>query len=726
MKKERHIERERVPKKSTVLVFLGFLLVAGVINLPAQPYTIFEMQKFSTQELRSQAFAISSPADIEIYIVGARNRDSDQLYALGWILDSESRELIWSMDEANTRRFEGNRKQRMFEGNISLDEGKYEAYYFAGSPYVLLKSLKFQKNVDDFDDVLGVLSGVIDENFGKSAEEYVKLKKEFRFKISCDDKVFQLLDDKTPRLANQVISITRPRNLSESRKAFKLSSDLDINIYGIGEYSESDDVFIDGAKIIDAKTRQTVWAMERWNTDWAGGALKNRSFQDDISLATGEYILQYWTDDSHTFDDWSGTPPYDPYFWGVTLAAVSARDVDRIKPSDIEQRKHTLVQIIKVVDDADLARVFEVKKDIKVNVYAIGEGKKGYMYDYGWIERADDSEIAWKMREEETGHAGGAYKNRLYDGIIDLAAGDYVLRFKSDGSHSFNSWNEPQPSDPRHYGITLYSYDENFDPGSVEAGELQNLSHKCKSEVTQFHIELPEIPEIHEIYTDIQFEFNTQEMMELRMKYQDKMLELQTLYRDEMAELRENWMEDPDDYDDVREFEEEMKDLQFGLKDEMSELTQEYMDEMADMREEWEEGHGEPNIIVVAPISNRQGVVVDISQVGNDAHITSFFEFDQPSRIRIYALGEGSGGKMYDYGWIVNKQTGSIIWEMTYRKTRHAGGAGKNRMVDDVIMLDKGEYEVHYVTDGSHSYPHWNAGAPSDPQNWGINIQTKN
>ena len=143
MKNERHIERYMHPKSLVIVAVLGILLVAGAINLPAQSNTIFDMQKFSTQELRSQAFSISSPTDIEIYIVGARNRDSDQLYALGWILDSESRELVWSMDEANTRRFEGNRKQRMFEGDISLDKGIYEAYYFAGSPYVLLKSLKF-------------------------------------------------------------------------------------------------------------------------------------------------------------------------------------------------------------------------------------------------------------------------------------------------------------------------------------------------------------------------------------------------------------------------------------------------------------------------------------------------------------------------------------------------------------------------------------------------------
>ena len=59
---------------------------------------------------------------------------------------------------------------------------------------------------------------------------------------------------------------------------------------------------------------------------------------------------------------------------------------------------------------------------------------------------------------------------------------------------------------------------------------------------------------------------------------------------------------------------------------------------------------------------------------------------------------------------------------MDYRDTGHAGGDRKNRIVDKVIHLEKGSYVVHFVTDDSHSYRHWNSSAPFDPEHWGITL----
>jgi hypothetical protein len=55
-----------------------------------------------------------------------------------------------------------------------------------------------------------------------------------------------------------------------------------------------------------------------------------------------------------------------------------------------------------------------------------------------------------------TEHAGGAQKNRLYDGVIRLPAGEYVLRYRTDGSHSPDSWNAEPPFDPAMWGVVLY------------------------------------------------------------------------------------------------------------------------------------------------------------------------------------------------------------------------------------------------------------------------------
>jgi hypothetical protein len=39
---------------------------------------------------------------------------------------------------------------------------------------------------------------------------------------------------------------------------------------------------------------------------------------------------------------------------------------------------------------------------------------------------------------------------------VTLPAGEYVLRYETDDSHSFGSWNAGPPDDPEMSGITLY------------------------------------------------------------------------------------------------------------------------------------------------------------------------------------------------------------------------------------------------------------------------------
>ena len=60
------------------------------------------------------------------------------------------------------------------------------------------------------------------------------------------------------------------------------------------------------------------------------------------------------------------------------------------------------------------------------------------------------------MTYRATEAAGGAAKNRRFDGTITLPAGAYTLRYETDDSHSFGSWNATPPDEPDMYGITLY------------------------------------------------------------------------------------------------------------------------------------------------------------------------------------------------------------------------------------------------------------------------------
>jgi hypothetical protein len=115
--------------------------------------------------------------------------------------------------------------------------------------------------------------------------------------------------------------------------------------------------------------------------------------------------------------------------------------------------------------------------------------------------------------------------------------------------------------------------------------------------------------------------------------------------------------------------------------------------------------------------------VAEAVRVRDSDDVRRRFTLDRETTLRVYALGEATGGDMHDYGWIEDARTGRRVWEMTYRTTEHAGGAAKNRKFDGSIHLPAGEYLLVYRTDGSHAFGEWNADPPDDPEAWGIAVR---
>jgi CubicO group peptidase (beta-lactamase class C family) len=111
--------------------------------------------------------------------------------------------------------------------------------------------------------------------------------------------------------------------------------------------------------------------------------------------------------------------------------------------------------------------------------------------------------------------------------------------------------------------------------------------------------------------------------------------------------------------------------------------------------------------------------IARISEVADDADKTAEFTLTSATSVRVFAQGEGTGGQMYDYGWIEDAATGKAVWEMKAAETAHAGGAEKNRKVDAALSLPAGRYKLHYKSDDSHSFDNWNA-MPPDINFWGI------
>jgi CubicO group peptidase (beta-lactamase class C family) len=116
---------------------------------------------------------------------------------------------------------------------------------------------------------------------------------------------------------------------------------------------------------------------------------------------------------------------------------------------------YLLAKIDSVKDSEDRSISFNLEESSNIDVFSIGEGQGKEMWDYGWIENVTDKKIIWQMNATKTAYAGGAEKNRLIDTTLVLPAGTYLLRYKSDNSHSYDLWNDLPPAYD-FYGIMVY------------------------------------------------------------------------------------------------------------------------------------------------------------------------------------------------------------------------------------------------------------------------------
>jgi hypothetical protein len=117
-------------------------------------------------------------------------------------------------------------------------------------------------------------------------------------------------------------------------------------------------------------------------------------------------------------------------------------------------------------------------------------------------------------------------------------------------------------------------------------------------------------------------------------------------------------------------------------------------------------------------------VFVKLTKVGDSEARSEAFTLKQDTKVRVYALGErdNNARQMADYALILDARTRARVWKMEADATIHAGGASKNRLVDEVITLPKGSYIVQYNTDDSHAHNDWNSDPPYDQEHYGVTL----
>ncbi len=253
---------------------------------------------------------------------------------------------------------------------------------------------------------------------------------------------------------NIILSLTMLGDDESVVEGFTLTRPMEVRVLALGEALNGQ--LYDYGTILDATTRTPVWQMELHDTHHAGGADKNRMVDEVISLDAGSYLVHYVTDGSHSYEDWNAAAPSYPALWGITvLSPHGPVDRDVVRPYDDEDNDAVVARIVGVGDHELHEQWFTLEQDAEVMVYAIGEGGASGMSDYAWIEDAG-GEVVWRMAYSDTDHAGGAQKNRVFDGILRIPAGEYRLVYQTDDSHSFGDWNAAAPEDPYSYGVTIF------------------------------------------------------------------------------------------------------------------------------------------------------------------------------------------------------------------------------------------------------------------------------
>lgn len=403
----------------------------GPLDLAARrqdPRTVVDLTRPGANARLARGFSLAQPADVEVYCIGELSEDGGFDY--GWIVDTRTRKQIWGLDWRNSEPAGGARKNRRGFKAFRLPAGSYAAFYVSDDSHGPDKWNSQPPN----DPLYWGLT--------------VRVRNPQQRGLA---RVFAYQD---PADVNVIVALTRMQNSEHREKGFTLKEAAQVRVYAIGEGSDGE--MFDYGWIVDARTRNKIWAMRFAETQNAGGASKNRVADTVLELPAGSYLVTWVSDGSHSFARWNSTPPTDRDHWGITVSGVGEQfSMAKVAPySEAEASGRTLAQLVKIGDEQHKKQRFTLPQSARVRIVAMGEGRDGKMYDYGWIADSSGRPV-WEMSYRTTDAAGGSTKNRIFQGTVQLAAGEYVAHFVSDDSHSFEDWNDDPPRNPEGWGMVV-------------------------------------------------------------------------------------------------------------------------------------------------------------------------------------------------------------------------------------------------------------------------------
>lgn len=228
---------------------------------------------------------------------------------------------------------------------------------------------------------------------------------------------------------------------------------------------------------------ETRWRQQRRGSKHAGGEDRNRRSTHAALLSPGEYAFRYVSDGSWDCSDFGSRGPTDGV-WGAAIYAIGAADAGMVRvaestpgaptpaaapalaaPASVDEETfegdapwgELLVDLTRAGQRRIVTDAFLLDRPGTVRIIALGELLPGEALDYAEIAPIGVVQPLWSMTRENTRPAGGAAKNRLFDGTLDLPAGEYVVRFMTNAAHDYyNGFDAPPPPAPWRWGIRVW------------------------------------------------------------------------------------------------------------------------------------------------------------------------------------------------------------------------------------------------------------------------------
>ncbi len=265
------------------------------LNLASEPFlqrAFLTLTGLGNDVYARQGFMLDRLTEIEVYALGEQGRTDEHDY--GWILDVQTGERVWSLRRKNMRPAGGAEKNGKAQEVLRLPAGRYAAF-----------------TVTDGEHAYGAWN---------AAPPYDPAFWGLTLRATDPEALSSItLFPYDPLPEQEALFSLRGLGDDEYRSAdFTLEAPADLRIYALGE-GDWEEMY-DYGWIVDARTGAYVWTMQYDRTTHAGGAEKNRLFNNTIRLPAGSYTAYFMTDDSHSYDGWNAGPPYDPAAWGMAAA----------------------------------------------------------------------------------------------------------------------------------------------------------------------------------------------------------------------------------------------------------------------------------------------------------------------------------------------------------------------------------------------------------------------